>query len=369
MEFLGFPKRIKKKNDIRLIEKISVRPNLLDSFEITYESLKDLIESENAAPVHTYFDGYPSRSFMSTKDRVVLYELVRALNAKNVAEVGTLFAGTSEVICRALHDNGGGVLHTTDPFGAHNKVEEILGTWPKTLSSLCIFSQKMSMDFFLDLESKELQLDLCLVDGNHDFEFALFDLLMASKLVRPGGVIVMDDSQQTGPFYATKEFLLHNPGWRELGNSVVNFSESQPFDKNRSSLPETSLLILKKPKNYLVQAIPKSTNQKKINQSHINGIEINIASQAATQGKLHVQVILRAFYSMPLEIEEYYHIFSIPVNVENYTAKSIRHIFENTLISELEIRKGMCNHTLELDMSWESDSLNIELIQIPIPIY
>jgi hypothetical protein len=48
------------------------------------------------------------------------------LRPKVVAEVGTLFAGTTETLARALWENGEGVVHTTDPFGcgARSLVDE-----------------------------------------------------------------------------------------------------------------------------------------------------------------------------------------------------------------------------------------------------
>jgi predicted O-methyltransferase YrrM len=349
---------------------ISSRTSLRDGFELSGKSLLELVLSDNAAPVRKYFEGYPSGSFMSDRCRVVLYELVRALNAKTVAEVGTLLAGTSEVLCRALYDNGGGMLFTTDPFGHHNKVTEIIDQWPAALSQLCIFSPKMSMDFFLELDSSGQQLDLCLVDGNHDFEFALFDLCMAAKVVRPGGVIVMDNSEQSGPFYAAREFLMHNQGWTELGEAFANFSPSRPFDKARSSVPETSFLILRKPKNFLVQATPSSTTQKSITGSVLKGIQFDLAAQEPSSGKLHVQAILRAFISAPLEIEEYFHIFDVDITAES-SSKSIKYLFDKPLNSLLEERKGGCRHTLELEFSWESSSGTqvLHLTQTPVPIF
>lgn len=54
-----------------------------------------------------YFTLYPVRSFLSDESRAVLFSLIRTLRPKVVAEVGTLFAGTTEVMARALWENGG----------------------------------------------------------------------------------------------------------------------------------------------------------------------------------------------------------------------------------------------------------------------
>lgn len=72
------------------------------------------------------------------------------------------------------------------------------------------------------MDKKDVVLDLILIDGNHDFEFALFDLQMAARLMRPGGIVVMDNAEQSGPFYAAKQFLDRNPAWRELGRCIAD---------------------------------------------------------------------------------------------------------------------------------------------------
>lgn len=100
------------------------------------------------------------------------------------------------------------------------------------------------MKFFSDLAASKVVLDICPVDGNHDFEFALFDLNMAAKLVRAGGIVIMDNAEQTGPYYATKQFLEKNPGWLEVGSSIEKFTDSIPFHKQRSSVAKTTFLLL-----------------------------------------------------------------------------------------------------------------------------
>jgi hypothetical protein len=53
--------------------------------------------------------------------------LIRTLRPQAVAEVGTLFAGTTEVMARALWENGSGVIHTADPYGA-DRCPEIIAS-------------------------------------------------------------------------------------------------------------------------------------------------------------------------------------------------------------------------------------------------
>jgi len=55
--------------------------------------------------------------------------------------------------------------------------------------------------------------DLAFVDGNHRFEWFLVDLFFLGRLVRPGGVVFIDDYQLPAIARATS-FFLANRGWK-----------------------------------------------------------------------------------------------------------------------------------------------------------
>ena len=342
------------KIDCRPMEKISIAPYEVISQNLTVKIIHDILSDKNASSIFEYFKSYPKLSFMSNECRLVLYQLVRYMNARSVAEIGTLFAGTSEVLSRAIYENGGGVLYTTDPFGG-DRCPEIISQWPDELQKICQFSAKNSMDFFLSLENSKITLDICLVDGNHDFGFALFDLNMAAKLLRPGGIVVMDNAEQTGPYYAAKQFLENNPGWAEIGNAIEEFKPSMPFNKYRASVSNTSFLLLRKPEEYIVSAIPISTTQVQVSKSKITGLNFMFSREQCFSGNLHMQIILRAFRDGNKEIEEYVIVEKLLLN-SNATFSEVEYIFDQPLISNLEIKKGDCSHTLEIELSWEAFS-------------
>src|SRR5262245_7008281 len=72
-----------------------------------------------------YFNDYPERSYVLPICRALIYSMIRALRPRLVVEIGTLFAGTSEVFARALLENGNGRLITIDPYGSQ-RLPEIL---------------------------------------------------------------------------------------------------------------------------------------------------------------------------------------------------------------------------------------------------
>ena len=74
------------------------------------------------------------------------------------------------------------------------------------------------MDFYMEMERQSVRPGVVFVDGNHDYEFALFDIGRAAKYMTPGGFIFVDNVAQPGPFFAARDFLSANPGWREIGD-------------------------------------------------------------------------------------------------------------------------------------------------------
>ena len=58
-------------------------------------------------------------------------------------------------------------------------------------------------------------LDVVLIDGNHGFPLPFLDWFYTSKLLRIGGVMIVDDCQLwTGN--TLKEFLLKEPEWKQV---------------------------------------------------------------------------------------------------------------------------------------------------------
>ena len=90
--------------------------------------------SETAAAI--YKTAAAQRGLISAASSALIYTLVRNAKPRHVVEIGTYDGGTSEVICRALHENGSGTLHTVAPFEAERAFPSSIpgrrscaGTW------------------------------------------------------------------------------------------------------------------------------------------------------------------------------------------------------------------------------------------------
>ena len=322
--------------------------------------IANLVSTSAYSDALAYFAEYPPRSILSDHSRTVLYTLIRTMRPDVVAEVGTMFAGTTEVMARALLENGKGIVHTTDPLGG-DRCPQIIERWPQELQRFTHFYALNSMDFFHHLDRQHVRLDLVLVDGNHDFEFALFDLQMSARLLRPGGIIIMDNAEQTGPFKASQRFLAENREWLELGSAVASHSRSAPFDNARASIPWTSFIILQAPNHIPVGENLRSWGQVRTKSAHFDGIRVELPAQR-TAGWLHYQALLRAFYDDG-SVPEQKLVGKVRIEVDG--SASIAHSFDQPL----NFPEG-AQYTYEVDLAWEPDTSSppLALAAAPTPL-
>ena len=147
--------------------------------------LPDIMQAPEFPATVAFFANNPaaSRSLVSPDTQALLFTLIRNLRAKYVVEIGSFRCGTAEAICRALHANGAGRLFTVDPFGAAT-VPQILSWWPPELQRHVSFIHANSADFYMEMEKQGHRPELVFVDGNHDYEFALFDIQCAAVASR-----------------------------------------------------------------------------------------------------------------------------------------------------------------------------------------
>ncbi len=79
----------------------------------------------------------------------------------------------------------------------------------------------------MELTDKPEKPDFVFVDGNHDYKYALFDLMCCARIVKPGGIIFMDYYCDPGVNAAVQRFWSDNPDWPD-----VTFSGHRAFGPN-----------------------------------------------------------------------------------------------------------------------------------------
>ena len=241
-----------------------------------------------------------SRSLVSAVAQAMIYSLVRNLRPSHVFEIGTYLAGTAEAICRGLHANGRGILHTTDPFGG-DRVPPVLASWPYELREHIRFYCCTSMEFFSRIiETSGDRPALVFIDGNHDFEYAAFDIGCAARLLQPSGFILIDNVSQAGPFWAGRDFLRMHTDWTECRVTDRSGDPSKAFDAHRTNIPDTDLMVLRAPPNRSVGERPVTFGEVPLRTSGFDGIAVPVG-HSEEDGILHVQCVLRGF---PGHVEE-----------------------------------------------------------------
>jgi predicted O-methyltransferase YrrM len=135
--------------------------------------------------------------------------------ATRTVEIGLGYGISALHICEGLLENAGRASRhvVIDPYQATRFSDCGLQFLDEAgvgeLVELHAEDSQMSLPRFLD-EARGF--DLAFVDGNHRFDGVFVDLFYLGRLVRPGGIVFLDDYQLPGVARAAS-FFTSNLGW------------------------------------------------------------------------------------------------------------------------------------------------------------
>jgi predicted O-methyltransferase YrrM len=285
-------------------------------------------------------------ALISPDSQALLYCLIRLFQPSVAVEIGTYLASTTEAMARAVAENGNGMLHTVDPYG-EDRAPPIIAQWPQELRNVTNLHITDSMMFFAWMQQCEMRTGLVFVDGNHEYEFALFDIQCAARVISPGGFIVIDNIAQPGPFFAARDFLekAHSLGWSECGSSLQRYRLMEPFDRHRTTIHNTDFCVLRAPNFISIGNRPVTFGSLPWTVESA-ALRLKLAGESA--GQLHVQFIIRVFENPPREI-----IQSASIDLAEGTEFDITIPFPELL--DKNVRK-----TVEPWLSWQgTDELRL----------
>jgi predicted O-methyltransferase YrrM len=261
-----------------------------------------IMASPEFAQATAFFADNPTaeRSLIPPQAQALLYGFVRNLRPDHVFEIGSYKGGTTEAICRALYANGKGLAHTVDPFRG-DYVAAVLRCWPPELFRHVRLHAMDSMAFYKDMERQGIHPGVVLVDGNHDYEFAAFDIACSARAIAPGGFIFVDNVAQPGPFFAARDFLVANPDWREIGHAAANYDRGKAFDRFRRTFIHTDFMVLRAPTTRGVGERPFNIGRVRWASGKVAGLRLKLMPPDLP-GRLNVQIVLRGFGTVPAEI-------------------------------------------------------------------
>lgn len=263
------------------------------------EALKRLDASEHFRKALAHFEAKPTDSLMAPIGCAILYHLTRSIGATSALEIGTYKAGGSEVLAMALAAEGG-ILVTLDPNGGRDElVRRTIASWPEPLQAATQYHNHSSATFFDQLEMRGgLAFDLILVDGYHEYGYALYDMTMAAKYARPGAVLVVDDFILPDVYWAARDFAQAHPDWTVVGDVFRRLDPDRPFESQYASLPGTNYLIFVAPDHVEIGPRPKVFTYPDLAISGVRAIDFTLAPDNPG-GTLHAFAVLRASAPLP----------------------------------------------------------------------
>jgi len=193
-------------------------------------------ELHAAGPKRTRpFDGDFERVALPAADADMLRDILVAHGVHVVIEVGLAYGSSALAIGEALLLTGGtNTSHIViDPFQA--TAYENVG-WDALnaagLAAQTTFIGEASSIALARLVGEGLTADAAFVDGSHRFHEVFVDLYFLRRLVRPGGLIVLDDVAWPSVAAAVRYFDL-NLGWRPVsiaGRLTARCLPDEPFE-------------------------------------------------------------------------------------------------------------------------------------------
>jgi predicted O-methyltransferase YrrM len=172
-------------------------------------------------PAFARSDGDFAVVSLPASDCDVLRDLLVQENARTVIEIGLAYGSSALAIGEALVLRGGeGSKHVViDPYQEsfdHAGWEAITSSG---LGEVCTLVAERSQFALPRLLSDGFVADAAFVDGSHIFHRVFVDLVFLHELVRPGGLIILDDCQWPSVATAARYFEL-NTGWRPVALST-----------------------------------------------------------------------------------------------------------------------------------------------------
>ena len=141
---------------------------------------------------------------------IMLNNFIKNNNYSNVLEIGMAFGTSSLAIIAALPESG--LLYSIDPYQTDTMHWASVGLIRLNESNATHKHRLIQDKSFIalpELIKKGDLFDLIYIDGWHTFDGTLIDLFYSDKLLKPNGVIVVNDTSFASVNKAIKWFISH----------------------------------------------------------------------------------------------------------------------------------------------------------------
>jgi predicted O-methyltransferase YrrM len=160
-------------------------------------------------------DGDFERVSIPTRDGDVLRDLLLVEEARVVVEIGLAYGSSALAIAEALLSSGAeGAVHVIiDAFQDQFHDAGWNAIVATRLTGICTLLRERSQLALPRLLAEGLVADAAFVDGSHIFHNVFVDLFFLRELVRPGGLVILDDCHWPSVATAVRYFEV-NTGWQ-----------------------------------------------------------------------------------------------------------------------------------------------------------
>jgi hypothetical protein len=184
-------------------------------------------------------------------------------------------------------------VHTVSPYDVA-RFHPIYTRWPEPLRKTLRYYPMDSMSFFMRLDEQKFRPGLVLIDGNHDYEFANFDLQASASRMARGGFVFVTKVGQAGPHLAVQDFIRDHPEWHDCRVISPSGNATKAFDPDRTTIPDADLVVLRAPSSYFAGSRPMTFGENPWSEPVLRGLRLSVAANSRP-GTLYVQCILRVF--------------------------------------------------------------------------
>lgn len=160
--------------------------------------MNDLIRQIYKTRLVEDLDGQTYEAFpasISHDDGAAIYKVITDFNARRTLETGMAFGVSSLFILQALKDNGGQLHVSIDPYQQtwwHNV--GLANVERAGFASCHRFFNTHSGYAMTELIKNDERFDALFIDGNHRFEYSLFDVILGDRLLNKGGCMILHDT-------------------------------------------------------------------------------------------------------------------------------------------------------------------------------
>lgn len=168
-------------------------------------------------------DGKPKKvnAQISKEEGKLIQDSIQSIKAEISLEVGLAFGTSALFICDSLVKTKRTKHYVIDPYQMYENSYGGIGLnnlKKAGYENIIKFIEKSSHLALTELESQNIQIDFAFIDGWHTFDHALVDFFLVDKILKIGGIVIMDDSDWPA-IKKVCSFISKNRSYNFIGGS------------------------------------------------------------------------------------------------------------------------------------------------------